>query len=990
MVTVRRFSRSYARFSFLLIVLIANGLCSELKAQDSSLVIRGIPRVIHYTKKDFQGSTQFWTVCQDKEGVLYFGNNDGALIFDGEIWHKVALPNNSSIRSLCVSSSGTVYAGGFNELGMIKKDSFGKYYYESLLNLLRPEDRNIENVWQIHEVQGHMVFRTFKMLIAVVNNTAITLPATHSYTFSVVLNDKLYVQDAEGIRSLDLRSLSFTHLFDRSQLNNEELITLIHGVAINEVWAITKSGSIYAVDVKNGTVQLKQKLFPDNSNDLLTCAVRATDGNFYLGTLRSKVISLDASGKKTGSGQAFINLQDNTVHNLYESNDGNIWAVLNNGIDCIDVKSPVSLLFEDASIYDVRAFKNRIYIATNQGVVVSSPVSGKTILAKQDFTNLNKLQGQAWSLQKYENHLLCSHDKGIFDISDSEVKKLPGADGVWKIIPVEGQKDHYLACSYHGLYLLTFNQQTGFTVQHKLIGFDESCRDILQSSEPGVFWVCHGYKGVFRIKIDASLKRIVGVEHFKDQNGLPSPFNINVAKWNNEIVFTTNSGIYTYDEKNNKFIPHQYLTGLFGKELNVRKLFQFEEKTWFAHDNEVGYFNTNSENTDLEKDLFLQLKGSFNPSMECIVPLDSKNILVGTTTGLYAFDLSYNAAAREAKTTITSANFKSPASETATPLNIVSGYSELPYRANGIVFNFSAPAFQNKLDVQYSYKLEGVDNNWSEWSEASSKEYSVLSPGKYTFYVRSRSLLGEKGAEAQYHFLIMPAWYQSRWAIGGYVFAGSLFIAVAVWLVKRRIKYENEKTRHEEREKRRVLELEIERMKLAVEKEKILKDKELLEEDVIYKSKELVNYTTLLVKKRELLIEMHDQLKQLKESVKAESSRQSLHDLIKKIGNNLQSEEHIKVFEANFERVHHEFFTRLKTSFPDLTQKELQLCAFVRMNLTNKEIASILNLSVRGIETARYRLRKRLGMSHEEDMSAFLEKLHSSQDNLGQIEQFAI
>jgi DNA-binding CsgD family transcriptional regulator len=78
--------------------------------------------------------------------------------------------------------------------------------------------------------------------------------------------------------------------------------------------------------------------------------------------------------------------------------------------------------------------------------------------------------------------------------------------------------------------------------------------------------------------------------------------------------------------------------------------------------------------------------------------------------------------------------------------------------------------------------------------------------------------------------------------------------------------------------------------------------------------------------------------------------------------------------------VHHEFFTELKAFFPDLTQKELRLCAFVRMNLTNKEIASILNISVRGVETARYRLRKRLSLNHEEDMAEFLEKLYSSND----------
>ncbi|WP_254151942.1 triple tyrosine motif-containing protein [Chryseosolibacter indicus] len=975
----------------LLLVLLLSNTFYNLNAQTDSLFIKGIPRVIHYTKKDFQGSTQFWTVCQDEEGVLYFGNNDGALVFDGQIWHKVSLPNNSSIRSLKVSSRGIVYAGGFNELGVIKKDSFGKYFYESLLNLIPIEDRNFENIWQIHEAQGHMVFRSFKMLIAIANNTAKTLPANRSYTFSISFDNKLFVQDEEGIKSLDLRSLSFTHLFNQDQFNGEELITLIPGVALDEVLAITKQGSFYRINLNNRSTTLWQKLLTEKSNDLVTCAIRSSSGSIYIGTLRSKVISLDANGYRISTGATFSGLQDNTVHNLFESSEGNIWAVLNNGIDCIDVKSPVSLLFEDASIYDVLPYKNKIYIATNQGVFVSTPVSGKTVLTKERFVNLNSLRGQAWSLQKFEDQLLCSHDKGIFVISDKGVSKLPGVQGIWKIIPIKGETNQYLACSYHGLFLLSYDSKAGFKVVHKIEGFDESCRDILQSEAPGVFWVCHGYKGVFKIKIDAALKRIVGVEHFKDQNGLPSPFNINVTRWNDEIVFTTNAGIYTYDAAKNKFLLHHFLTSLFGKELNVRRLFQYSDKTWFAHDNEVGYFKTNEEKPELQKDLFLQLKGSFNPSMECIVPLNQKNILVGTTTGLYAFDLSYNASARNAKTMITSASFKEDQSENTSMLDIATTHvTKLPHKSNNIIFHFSTPAFQNKLNVQYSYWLEGADNKWSDWSEASFREYNLLSAGSYIFHVKSRSLLGEKGTEAIYRFEILPAWYQSSWAIAFYIIIGGATIFFTILLVKRRIRREKEKTLREEREKRRVLELEIERMKLAGEKEKILKDKEQLEEDVIYKSKELVNYTTLLVKKRELLIEMQDQLKELKDAVKNESSRQSVRELLKKINGNLQNEEHIKVFEANFERVHHDFFTKLKANFPDLTQKELQLCAFVRMNLTNKEIASILNLSVRGIETARYRLRKRLGMSHEEDMSAFLEKLHSTPDGFGEFAELSV
>ena len=174
---------------------------------DQSLEIKGTPRIIHFTKKDFQGDPQFWTMAQDQAGILYFGNNDGALIYNGESWQKVSLPNNSSIRSLKVSSSGTVYAGGYNEFGMIQRDAYGKYLYKSMVSLLRTEDRNLENVWQIHEVQGHMVFRTPKMLVAVANNKAITLPTAGPCDFSTVLNETLFVKDSEGLKIVDLISL---------------------------------------------------------------------------------------------------------------------------------------------------------------------------------------------------------------------------------------------------------------------------------------------------------------------------------------------------------------------------------------------------------------------------------------------------------------------------------------------------------------------------------------------------------------------------------------------------------------------------------------------------------------------------------------------------------------------------------------------------------------------------------------------------------------
>ena len=976
-------SNSVIKF-FVLAAFAMAGLPVESNAQQNTTgglaEVHGMPRIIHYTKKEFNSDPQFWAMCQDERGVLYFGNNDGVLIYDGERWQKVTLPNNSSVRSLRTSKKGDIYAGGFNELGVIKRDRYGKYYYESLLELLRPEDRNLENIWQIYEVQGYIVFRSTRMLIAIANNKAITLPSSESFRYCNVINDQLYVQDREWIKQVDLRSLEFTDLIHQREINSEEIVGLLPGLKKEGLLLITKKGSAYAIDPEKRTATFRKRLIPENSSNLIICAIKSKQGTYYLGTLSTKIMLLNESGEHVTTSEAFQNLQDNTVLNLFESREGNIWALLNNGLDCIDVSSPVSMVFDNAAIFDVLPVGKTLYLATNQGVFVSNSSNGDNY-SRTSFKKIEGLEGQAWSLQYFKGTVICSHDRGIFILTGKGIQKIPDITGIWKIIEVNGRPDDFLVCTYEGIYLLHYDKAKGFVLQHRIEGFRESSRDILQSNEPGIFWVCHGYKGVFRIKVDESLTRTVSLEHFKDQNGLPSPFNINVFRWKGETVFTTNKGIFTFNATANRFEPHALLTSLFGTEHNVRKLLQHGDKTWFVHNDEAGYFLTNDAKPVLEKGLFLNLKGTFNQSMECIVPLSNRNVLMGTITGLYAFDLSYNSSGKElANMLFTNVSAQQEQEEVRGDLTDTTSRLQLSNNTSSIRFDFAAPDFQDQMNIQYSYRLEGVDAGWSEWQETPYKEFSYLRSGRYAFHVKARSLLGESSREAVYYFEILPAWYQTVWAYIIYSLLATFIVITVAGMVKRKINLEKQKTRDEEEKKRKVLELEIQQIKLKQEKEQMIKDKAQLEEDVIHKSKELANYTMLLVKKRELLSDMHDELKTLKDTVRSDASKQIVRDLIRKINANLQNEEHIQVFEANFERVHHEFFAQLKSTFSDLTQKELQLCAFVRMNLTNKEIASILNISVRGVETARYRLRKRLGMSHEQDMSAFLEKLYASNE----------
>lgn len=939
--------------------------------------LRGLPGISHYTREDFNADPQFWAVCEDKEGVLYFGNNDGAIVFDGERWYKVNLPNNSSIRCLTTDQEGNIYAGGFNEFGTIIKDPAGGYFYKSLFDTLKFEDKTLENLWQVHALQNTIIYRSFSNLIVITGSKVTKLPAKSNFTRSYVIDNRYYVQDgAQGIFLLDTERMQFIPIFTPDQYNRDEIISLLPTRNNTQVIAVGKSGKLYEFNLKTRVTKLWKSIFKPHEVDQIECAIQSNDSTYYLGTLGSGIVTLDSKGNVYRNEENFGALQDKTVLNLFKNKSGNVWALLNNGLDCINFNSPVSTLFDSASPYDVLIQDQKMYLATNQGIFFTDSL----FKLRPEFKKLRGLEGQGWSLQVVEGDILVGHDKGLYHIDGTEALKIGDQNGIWKVIKVKEKEGFYLALGYDGLYLISKLNTGKWQFLRKIEGFNESSRDILATDTPGTYWVCHGYKGVFRINIDNAYSRVTSLEHFTTQNGLPFAYNVNVFSWKGTTVFTTNYGIYTFDYMENKFKPFEPLNNLLDSTENTRKIVQHEGKTWFVQDDEVGFFEGDS--SSLETEYFLQFKGTFNRGMDCIIPLPNDQILLGTKTGLYLYDLKFRNNIEEVKTKITSVRYLADQKENRLPLSPVNDLPTiLPNTTSLVRFEFSAPAMQHNAAIQYAYKLENLDDEWSPWQNASFIEYNHLRPGKYSFKVKSRSLLGIEGSESFYHFEILPVWYQTTWAWIVYLLLATILIVSLIYLIQKKIADENYKTREEEQKARKLLELELQQMRLKSEKEKISQDKELLEEDVIHKSKELANYTMLLVKKREVIYELREDLKELREFAKNEGSRKKVREMISKISQHMTDEEYLNVFEANFEKVHQDFFDKLRQAFPDLTQRELRLCAFVKMNLTNKEIAPMLNISVRGVETARYRIRKKINLEHEHNLVEYLENLSpTSQD----------
>jgi DNA-binding CsgD family transcriptional regulator len=102
--------------------------------------------------------------------------------------------------------------------------------------------------------------------------------------------------------------------------------------------------------------------------------------------------------------------------------------------------------------------------------------------------------------------------------------------------------------------------------------------------------------------------------------------------------------------------------------------------------------------------------------------------------------------------------------------------------------------------------------------------------------------------------------------------------------------------------------------------------------------------------------------------------KNEIQKVIKNIEKNIAGDQDWEQFEIHFDQVHGDFMSRFKKEYSSLSPQEIKLSAYLRMNLSTKEIAYLMNISVRGVEIARYRLRKKLNLERSENLQEYILK----------------
>jgi DNA-binding CsgD family transcriptional regulator len=299
----------------------------------------------------------------------------------------------------------------------------------------------------------------------------------------------------------------------------------------------------------------------------------------------------------------------------------------------------------------------------------------------------------------------------------------------------------------------------------------------------------------------------------------------------------------------------------------------------------------------------------------------------------------------------------------------------LPFRRNTFRFNFSAPFYENDAPLVFSYFLVGFSEDWSHWSGDSYKDFSNLWEGEYLLKLKAKNIFEVESEIATIRFSISPPWHRSNAAYLVYL----LFVLIISFLFVKFIVY---RIRQAKQKEVQGYKQKIQKQREQSQHEAIIAEKEIiklrndkLRAEKKHRDKELANQTMGLVQKNKLLINISEELQFIHNLIKSDSAKSKIYSLKKRIRKEIDNKQQNKIFETYFDEVHEDFFNRLKEKYPILSPNDLRLCAFIKMNISTKEIATILNISYRGAEISRYRLRKKLELSREINLSTFLSNI---------------
>lgn len=944
------------KISCIILTLILTAVSAYSKAQRCGVVK-------NWTRSAYSGGAQTWGIAPDSNGFCWFANQNGLLKHSRAGWEINEF--DYDLRSVAVSKTdGRLYTGGVNRIGYYKILSSGISVYCDLTDSLPDNIKSgFGNVWYIHQIDNTIFFCADNLIIKYYADKFRIIGLPSRINYSRVIGGILYVATQTGLYML--RGDVFTKC--RAELPDENL--RIRGLIASgdAVLIVTASDGIFYYD------GLICKPYHTDADDYIcrneVFCIADNDKYIAAGTIRGGIALIDKQNLTAGYYSESNGLQNNTVLSTAFDLDGNLWAGLDNGIDKIYLNSVFSNLYVPnnriGTGYSALFFNNILYLGTNRGLyAVENPFNPDA------FNNIREIPatgGQVWSLVNYNNQLFCLHDRGIFSVTDFNARQIGNIKGVWGLGHIPGS-DFFLAGTYDELYAMK-KDHSGKYVFTVLEGVTGSFRDIIYVGN-NEFWLhTHNNPDLIKIKIDTTNVKILSSKFYNSSKGLVIDKTLRLTKIGNTLYAVSDKGIMKYDSIRDSFVFADPAKGI-DSHISYNYLTYYNDITIASGPGRITVSSSKFQEIIPFTGIFIDPVRL----MESVCQFDSMRFIIPGYNGFSLMDLN-KVSVQENRSDFIINKVEITYPEDSVIFlagNKKKFVPQIEYSRASMRFYY-ADENPNSL---YSFRL-GNNSAWSLPSKISYKEYTGLNEGDYTFYVREYNS-GVITGEDSFSFVVLSPWYRTYYALSAYI----VLIYITLYFLYKIINYRLLKAKKimEVEKQRELQKKDLSHKAENDKKERLIADleREKLENELNHKTRELADMMLNLSGKNEILSELKSDISDIFSKVDKNpinEIKQKMLDFNYKIENNIQNDNLFQKFEKQFDLLHNDFIHKLQNQHPELSQNERLLCAYLRMELSTKEIAQLLNLSVRGVETMRYRLKKKLSGNKQEDLAEYLKKL---------------
>lgn len=907
-----------------------------------------IPAITNYTIQDYKGGHQNWACAQGDDGVMYFGNNNGLLVYDGFSWELHHVPGRYIVRSVFVDGD-RVYIGSFEEFGYFIRKTDGQMQYHSLSAKIKDKINSNDEIWNIVRLGEKIYFQSFTRWYSYDGKVVKCMDRKIGFRplYFYTCHEKAYAQMING-GFYEFDGKQFHLLLDRTDIGNDNVVAILpydnSGMVL-----LTVDNGLFLYD--QGTVSALRT----DVDSQLKCAkgnraVMVGDSILAIGTILDGIYGLDKKGHLIWHLNRDNQLNNNSVMGLFGDRENNLWAALDDGISFVHTNTSVTLLtpsVRDLSIgmvYGLEREGEKIYLATNQGAYEYNSITSEIHL-------LPHTSGQNWYVKKIDSQIIIGNDMSTMLLEkNGNIQSVPCALNSTCIVEasISGQ-EVLVEASYAELRI--WKKQNGiWKLFHNVMDFYAPIKS-LEVDGSGTIWASHMYNGLYRIRLDDDLQHIKDLEHIHTLGGKQKYGKIHVMKIRGRIVFSNNEGYFIYDDIERKIKPYDLLNNSvpFLKDAHTAVDVHNNEMLWLINSNDyvllayqegkfvikrripVGIFKSpciegNNKIYVYGNDCYLNL----NNSIACLY--------------LNEQYMSQRALSRlKIKQILASSSGKEMPLDLSQKMSISSDYRDI-----SVILSY--PCYDQPA-IRFKFKLYTNDHILVEDSSLPYAHFGSLECDKYTLWA---GVYGDDGAlldETKYVFVIdKPMWISYPMLFLYLLLLVGLVYGVARWRGK--VVAEKKKKEYEAHKIQQNIKLS-EQQRLIAEQQK-----KLLEAELSLKGKELASMALGTFAKQKMLEKLrmvvHEQL------AKPQCGRKNMEMLLTQINKNIVAEDSWEVFQKNFDLIHQRFFRTLRERYPNLTATDLRFCAFLCLNLSTKEIAQMTNLTIRGVEAARYRIRKRM------------------------------